>query len=322
MTYSISFSVCERDIDLLLLEEFVTSLEFLQWFSDRVVNISIKVDKLLDAQRSVIHPNGESDLKISLQDSTGRTAYLLIENKINAIFQPQQAERYQIRGQDYREKGDCKSVQTVLVAPERYFSSDTALEGFDSRVTYEEIRDWFTHQKWMKERRHYKVALLNAAIEKRTIGYDPVEDDSVTTFWYQYWQLTREKAPALNMKEPVSKPSGASSILFKSRSLPLEIKLVHKLPSGKVDLEFSGKDQPLEWLKQKFENLVDADMSFEKAGKSGCIRLQVPPVNTAHEFDTQKEACFLGIRAATRLLTWYEQFGRNHSSQRWSRMAK
>lgn len=309
MTYSMNASVCERDIDLLLLEEFVASLAFLQWFSGRVAVAPTKVEKLLEVQRSVIRSNGESDIEVLLQNSNCDTACLLIENKINALFQPQQAERYRSGGQDYQNKGKCGCFQTILVAPERYFSSDTALEGFDARVTYEEIKDWFTHQSWMGARQRYKVALLTAAIEKGVVGYQPIGDDSVTSFWYQYWQLSQAKTPALRMKEPVLKPAGAGFVLFKPSSLPSGVDLIHKLPHGNVDLQFSGMGHQLDQLQEQFGRLIDADMRFEKASKSACIRLQVPPVDTTREFDPQREASILGLDAATRLLRWYEKFG-------------
>lgn len=311
VTFPIRVSgVCERDIDLLLLEEFVASLDFLQWFSSRVTDTSIEVEKLLNAQRSVTQSNGESDLEILLQDSTGEKRHLLIENKVNANFQPQQAERYRSRGQGYQQSGSCNVFQTILVAPERYFGSETALKGFDARVTYEEIRDWFKVQRRDVERQRYKVELLTAAITKRTVGYQRITDAPVSEFWYQYWKLSKEQAPILNMEEPDSKGARACFIPFKPASLPAGIKLIHKLSRGNVDLQFRGMAEDVNKLRHQFESVADSDMRFVKAAKSGCIRLQVPRIDTAHEFDTQKEYCILGIRAATRLLSLYEKAGR------------
>lgn len=307
VTYPISISsVCERDIDLLLLEEFLASPAFLQWFVGQVASAPIKVKELLDAQQSVKQSYGESDLEVLIQDTAGNTTYFLIENKIDAVFQPRQAERYQIRGRDYQLNENCTSFQTVLVAPKRYFASDTALKGFEARLTYEEISNWFKHQKQAGARQRYKVALLQAAINKGIDGYRPVKDDAVTDFWHQYWQLSQAHSPALNMKEPGIKPRGASSILFSPGSLPPTVTLVHKLSRGRVDLEFSGMGPQLNWLSQQFEGATDTDMRFERAGKSGCISLQVPSLSITQKLITQKAAALQGISAATRLLGCYE----------------
>ena len=114
------------------------------------------------------------------------------------------------------------------------------------------------------------------------------------------------------MPEPGSKPAGSGFIAFKPISLSAEVELIHKLQQGNVDLQFRDMGEHVNKLKHLFESVADADMRFARASKSGCIRLQVPPLNTAHEFNDQKEACFFGIKAATRLLGWYEQFGRNY----------
>lgn len=265
------------------------------------------VKKLLNAQRSVSHANGESDLEVFLQDADGRTIYLLLENKIDAPFQPRQAERYQERSEIYQQESQCRIAQTVLVAPEQYFGSDTSLEGFDAGVTYEEIRDWFNHQK-QEERHRYKVALLTAAIEKRTAGYSPEEDAAVTDFWYQYWQLSQAQSSVLNMGKPGLKPAGSGFVSFKAASLPAGVELIHKLPHGNVDLQFRSMGHQLDRLKQQFEDYVAPDMSFERASKAGSIRLRVPLINTADEFEAQRQASLQGIEAAQRLLDCYESY--------------
>jgi hypothetical protein len=231
---------------------------------------------------------------------------LLIENKVNANLQPQQAKRYGERGQTYLAQGICDEFHTVLVAPERYFGSGESLKGFDGKVTYEAIRDWFQDQNW-GDRQRYKTALLTAAIKKQELGYQPLADAPVTEFWRQYWQFIQAQAPELTMKEPVAKPAGAGFITLSAESLPKGVMLLHKLPHGNVDLQFSGMGERMDELRAKYKGCIDGDMSFAKAAKSGCIRLQVPPINTADSFAQQQEAVRQGVDAARRLLAWYEQ---------------
>ncbi len=307
MVSSVSISgVCERDIDLLLLEEFIASFEFLQWFIDQVTKSAVEVKRLLDAQRSVTQSNGESDLEVLLQNANGHQVCVLIENKINAGLQPQQAERYQQRGENYLAQEKCANFYTVIVAPERYFGSDTNLKGFAAKVTYEQIRAWFSNQD-MGDRRRYKELLLESAIGKGITGYQPITDPVVTDFWRQYWELAREYAPELKMREPGAKPAGSNFIEFRQTGLPGDIVVVHKLPSGCVDLQFCGMAEQLSELKNRFGNNVDVDMSFTKAKKSGCIRLYVPSINVARDFVQQKNSILQGVNAARRLLKLYLQ---------------
>lgn len=46
-----------------------------------------------------------------------RRVRILIENKLDAAFQPQQAERYRTRGDAYLQNGECDRWVTVLLAP-------------------------------------------------------------------------------------------------------------------------------------------------------------------------------------------------------------
>src|SRR4051812_5076572 len=89
--------VCERDVDLLLLEEFLASAEFGNWFLRKVSNGQASSGALIGARRSVTESNGESDLEVTLKLPDDSTLRLLIENKVGAGLQPQQAERYRSR---------------------------------------------------------------------------------------------------------------------------------------------------------------------------------------------------------------------------------
>ena len=160
--------VFERDIDLLLIEEFVASPAFLEWFLDRV-GVKLPVE-LLDAKHSVMTPNGESDLELSLKHENSSNAKILIENKVDACFQETQPERYTARAALYRDSGNWNPVITVLVAPAAYSGSSQTC-GFDRRVSYEEILAWFQRDQPCSGRTLYKLKLLNQALERSRSGY-------------------------------------------------------------------------------------------------------------------------------------------------------
>jgi len=58
-------SVCERDVDLLLLEEFVSSPAFSEWFLRSVDFTEAMGATVTTGQRSVTASNGESDLEVT-----------------------------------------------------------------------------------------------------------------------------------------------------------------------------------------------------------------------------------------------------------------
>lgn len=152
----------EQDISLLLVEEFVASPAFLAWF---LQHVGIKPAQLLAAKYSVDTPNGESDLELSISDGSCKTK-VLIENKINAVFQENQPERYSQRARNYIESGECGSTTTVLVAPAKYSGSSQTF-GFDRRVSYEEILAWFQKEQPLSGRFRYKSLLIKKALEKK-----------------------------------------------------------------------------------------------------------------------------------------------------------
>ena len=297
-------SVSERDVDLLLLEEFVVSSGFTSWFAERTAGIILDDNAVRSAQRSVTSSSGESDLKIDLDIGEALVHSLLIENKVAASFQPRQAERYQERGEAYRSQGECAAYTTVLVAPKQYLGVSPSKHGFDEVVSYEDIQEWFEDSEDSEQRISYKQTLLAAAINKSSIGYQKVEDDTVTDFWQAYWSKAQEIAPQLEMRKPPTKPSGAGHIYFSSSSLPQGVSLVQKLGHGYVDLQFGKMGTKLDELRDRLDEFLEPGMSIERATGSGAIRLHVPKLYAPLSFDAQADSVEEGIVAATRLLEW------------------
>lgn len=299
--------VCERDIDLLLLEEFLASAEFGNWFVRKVSNGEASSAVLMGARRSVTESNGESDLEVTLKLPDDSTLRLLIENKVGAGLQPQQAERYRSRGFTYVNRGDCKICVNVLIAPRRYFGPKNLPKGFDAIVSYEEIREWFIEQDNLGERLRYKLALLDAAIEKGTLGYQSIEDDAVTLFWRRYWEYINIHVPYYLLPKPGPKPAAATFITFRPENFPSGVSLIHKLSTGRADLQFSNYGERLTELQNRFGKKLESDMRIARATKSGAITIEVPIVNVGHGFEEQLANIKVGIEAIKRLYEWFHQ---------------
>jgi len=295
--------VSERDIDLLLLEEFIASQVFQMLFLNKC-NIDAGSFRLIDAQRSVTDSTGESDLEIIYENDKGRKVAILIENKVNACFQKDQLLRYNLRGDNYLNQKKVNVFFTVLVAPQVYHHGELA--GFDFRVNYEDILHYFVNHDGMGDRAKYKETLLQSAISKGRSGYQQEPDPQVTQFWLDYWKIAQELAPEFNMERPGNKPAGASFIYFyKNTVLPKNISLVHKLTDGYFDLQFKGMGDSLDKMHHKYAESLEEGMSIVKASKSASIRVSVPVLSLADTVESQKEQIVAGILQGKKLLQWF-----------------
>lgn len=305
-------SVSERDMDLLVMEEFLSSPGFSDWFLKMAIGKEAVNWSCVKARRSVTNSIGESDLEIVFKDLEGLTHFLLIENKIAAALQPLQAERYRLRGSSYKSGGHCARFTTVIVAPAKYFGTSQAAKGFDSRVTYEDLAGWFEAASSLGPRRFYKLAIIQRAIEKGAYGYQVNEDEISTSFWRHYWNLSRRHAPHLEMREPRGKPSGSTFITFHPQSLPRGFEIKHKLTgtagalTGFVDLEIGSLGSRVNQVYLALRPFLEEDMTVVRATGSAAVRVVVDIVDPNKSAEPQEAGISTGLDAASRLLTWFD----------------
>jgi len=307
---SIEFTVagvCERDIDLLLLEEFVASPDFVEWFA-RAAGLDWPGElRLVRAGRGVTQSMGESDLELVVAAAADFRAVLLVENKIDASFQPDQAARYHQRARDYVDRGAARACRTVLVAPHRYLGGQPADKGFDAWLSYEQIGRWLEDVDLHGRRRRFRRYLLAEAVTKATHGYQPEADAAVTAFWHDYWRLATVEAPGLGVPDPCGRPATSSFVYMHPGDLPPGVRLVHKLAHGRVDLQFAGLGRRLAELHRRYGPLLAEGLSIRRAGESAVIRRPVPPLNPGAPFAPQTAAARTGLHAASELLSWFRE---------------
>ena len=290
--------VSERDIDLVLLEEFNVNAEFSSWFMS-VAFPNEKESECIGAWHSVNDPEfGESDL-IILYD---REFAILIENKIDAPVQPRQGHRYNERGKKGVEEGMWSKFKTCIIAPKSYLAREKDSRIYDSSVSYEAIEESFCKKATTDQRASHKSYLLRQAIEQNRRGYIPETDEAVTKFWNEYWEFCRKQYPELEMRKPGNKPPGSDWPVFKPaeliRRLP-KSRIIHKLAEGFIDLELPDS---YEFSEETIEALSSADATIEKTGKSKSIRLYSHPVNRVGIFERQEGKVSTCLKSATRLL--------------------
>jgi hypothetical protein len=267
--------------------------------------------EFIDAQRSVTDSTGESDLEITFQSKDKKKYKLLIENKINASFQKNQQERYTLRGNNYFKLNKINDFATILIAPKFFYINNNM--GFDFRINYEYILEYFKNNEILGSRKNYKILLLQSAIEKGAKGYQLIADECVGNFWKDYWKLSLEIAKEFNMEQPFNKPSGSSFIYFQHNNiLPNNIKLVHKLTHGYFDLQFKDMGDKLYEMENKYSQFLTQDMNIVKANKSASIRIRVPELSLADTVEFQKERVIQGINKGKELLKWFKQNGQQN----------
>lgn len=293
--------ICERDIDLLLLEELSVNPAFAARLITHVT--SSAPSQVTSVRKSVTQSSGESDLEVTWHDAAGQVGRLLIENKVDASFQRDQAGRYRQRAQAYVKGGACAAAWTLIIAPASYFAPEAGGHGFDVAVSYETVQEWFAESD-LGHRGAYKRAVLAAAIAKSSLGYNPIQDDTVSRFWRDYWEASVAEAPSLGMAEPGPKPAGSTWIYFMPGGLPREVWLLHKVTAGAVELTLGGLGDRVGEVRALLLPVLEADMRVERTGKSTSVRLAVSPMEMTRPLSDQAMGARAAFAAASRLLGW------------------
>lgn len=296
-------AVAERDIDLLLLEESHASEAFRTWLAHRTGSKDADQCQFVGAWHSVTHPNlGESDLILILSTPEEKKRAILIEDKIDADPQPEQADRYQRRGRVGTERGFWDEFCTCLVAPERYLQQVRGSERYDFTISYEEVREWYRLTGPDSPRNQYKIRLLDEAIEQNRRGYTAVPHPAVTEMYHRYYDLVQEKSPELRMRRPDSVPAKSDWVRFFPDGLSDEMVLRHKFGFGRVDLEIKGYGDRVEELRAANASLLSDGMDVLQTSKSASICVFVPTVDRFGGFDAQRADVEEALAAALRLL--------------------
>jgi hypothetical protein len=197
--------VYERDIDFLLLEEFHAEPQFVRWFVESVTGKSHESIQFVGAWHSICDPkDGESDIVV-LVNSGGKHA-LLLENKINACAQPEQANRYFKRGEQGKAAGEWESFTTCIAAPAQYLENDPEARFYDARVPYERVREWMQQHLPNDRRTEWKLKVLTDAIEPNYRSTQKLFDERVTEFFRDYWKFAEQEFPGLGIKR-MKRPS-------------------------------------------------------------------------------------------------------------------
>lgn len=285
--------VTERDMDLLFLEEFACSSDFLTLFLNKtnfgkatVVSVEqSKTDKDL----------GESDITVIVEKDGVRYG-LLIEDKIDAVAQPQQAKRYFLRGDKGVKCGEYVAYAVFIVAPKEYLEINQEACNYPNKISYEECLDYFKEKT--DPRSAFKCQQIEKAIGKQKDGWQVVVDDYATGFWNDYLAYQKQRYPKLELIDS-GKGRPSLSTWFYFRVGHSKIHIVHKvcekaLGRGRVDVQFEGlghRKAELEALcTRTFGNLYKNDLTIEVTGKTAVMHrlIEMEKLDFSRPFEEQK----------------------------------
>ena len=145
--------VYERHLDLLLAQELECNDTFFHWFLNQCSERPLYDTALATREIVIGHWDpmerqsqyaGEDDLYVSVVLADGQQLVLLIENKIDAVLQPNQIGRYQARARRHEETVDKAFV--VSVAPQSYLKSHAKELADIATISIEEIADTLSKQ--------------------------------------------------------------------------------------------------------------------------------------------------------------------------------
>lgn len=295
-------SVAERDIDLLIIEELRVNPEFATWLVVRTWGSSLFKESI-GAWHSVTQGSrGESDIIFVFVTLAGTRNALLIENKISAAAQPEQAERYRVRGDHGTMAGDWKDFRTCVIAPSAYFAAVKQTGSYDYEVSYEEIMAFFASRSTRDARFEFKSHLVHEAIRQNRRGFVQVVSIPVTTFFKAYYHQAAIDYPDLGAMPAGGRAAGNTWMLFRPPGYPDNVQLAHQTASGFAKLFFDGQVDRFEEICGKLNGHVDSSMEVRPAGKSVSITVRVPPVSPARaRFEDSRASVVAAMEALARL---------------------
>lgn len=287
--------VTERDIDLLILEELNVSEDFSSWFYSVIAGMK-DAPKITGAWHSITDSVlGESDIVAIYENKTA----ILIENKIDAVAQPEQGARYKLRGSKGIKEKHWDKFVTCMIAPHLYLEKEKDSKVYDVVLSYECISDWFLLKSKSDKRSYYKSYIINEAIEQNRRGYTIIPDEKVTDFWAKYWILSINEYPDLEMKKPSVKPANADWPTFQPAFFRKFLTVIHKLERGYVDLQIQGASEKESKL---FEYYSESEVDVVRTGKSVSLRFNVVPIDRFSSFESQEHIVIESLSKARKLL--------------------
>lgn len=292
-------TVSERDMDMLFVQAFLTDSDFKGLFLSQVYKCGYSIQSVelskVDAQY------GESDITIILEHD-GKKAALLIEDKIDAIAMPNQHERYIKRGNKGIKKGEYDEYDVFIVCPEKYRENNHEAVLYEHHVSYEQCLRYFESRP--DDISKFRAEQFRQALYKAKRSSNVELNEAANNFFRAYRKFQQLYYPTLDLRTKAESNGYWAQYATKSAYSYI----LHKIPTGTVDLTFndkSGKIKEFEALSEWLRMNTDIKVVAVVTGKSVALRINVPVLNMQRPFESYSETdvntCFGALMELMRI---------------------
>jgi hypothetical protein len=278
------FSVQERDIDLLIIEQLHVCHAFADWWARRLDLSGAVVET---ARHSVHQEHGETDVLVIVRTDNENVA-VMIEDKIGAPMQPNQCERYHVRGGILCQEGVVSRYKAVLCAPAGYLAGVSKDERWDCRVSLEEIGQFLEGAAYPGWEWRHAVLLAAASRQSRAReadnganrAYDPI----IAPLKRAYREFVKARYPQLQAS---SQEGRDREYYLKVAGLPSGIRFKHAFFRGEVSLIFGKAWAPT--AERYLEGKLPEGAWTVQYGSELHLRMPVEIMDPQLPFEQQQE---------------------------------
>lgn len=307
-------AICERDVDLVL----VMALRAEPTVASLIAKIANSpTAEVLSVRHSKCESDG-SETDIEVRFGVPECPYVvLIENKVDAQFQPSQPDRYARRVEALREELAAGGATSLLVAPERYLEwHDTAAQPFEAVLSYETLRDALAAlgSRWGAE----AAVIIEHGITKHRRGVNTSEP--VTSFFHKFARLGESQKLA-GIPPGRGYAAGARHFWY-PRDATLEQCPSWELTTGsqgawlRIDFASGQVVIDLATIRRVIDDQVlraefaDDWPFLGQRGQSFCLGVELDPVDPSQPIEIQEREASELVQAAARLKSWWHASGR------------
>lgn len=290
----------ERDFDRLFIEELAFREGFFDAFARRIGFKS----RPIKAIKHSVYENfggdawGETDILVEFMDG----AALLIENKLSADFQPDQAERYQARAEHHAKGG--AEVKTILIAPLVYLNAANKMD-WDMTCSYAEIAECIgapdTRSKW---RQSLFLEAGNRAARVQTLAASSKARKSASAELFAFKTAWFELATE-SIEWTANPQRGATDeFLYAPKFNPLGLRIWHHPFSGYLSVQNLEKLATLEIA--KFREALPEGFRIKTHPNSTYLDAPTPAIDMTAKFHEELENVEEGMAIARQALDLVE----------------
>lgn len=335
-------AISEKDIDMLLLEEFWCNVQWRQWFYEQLRMRRTDLPRLDNIQvvagRSVSGLGtdgkaGETDVLVVYSDEVQADArvVVLIEDKISASFTKDQPSRYGTRAAAESVRHACTHHAIVLVAPQRYLITCPEAS-FDLILPLEHVLDFLREHADAAEGElrlrvlHSALMLEHVCGDRHRYSKGVIYHESNTVAITSIEDYVRQTAPQLLVKPGKARGSGSygpgfdlpakSRLRQAARERGIEVNTARAelnfnwfLAEGKIRIRFHCWQGLVTELHNWFSIRAPAEIHVKLApsGKSvDLVRDGFPKFEMAGDLESQRELVDQWIAGAVIVQNWFE----------------